>query len=59
MCDCFRLNGRENHMIAVRDDDGARAPSIGCVNQPPLLLGLLNDALDRRGLRTDNRDDAA
>ena len=43
-------------MLAVGDDDGAGAATAGHVNGAPLVLGVLDEALDGGGIRADQGD---
>src|SRR5205807_2403236 len=54
----LRLDGGENDVAAVRDDDRSGPAAIGGVDQDPLVARLLDDPLDRRGVGADDGDDA-
>ena len=50
------LDGGKDHVLAVRDDHGARAAAAGHVDGASLVLGVLNEALDGGGIRADQCD---
>lgn len=43
-------------MIAIRDDHSARPPPMRCVNECAALLAILNNPLDGRRFRADDRN---
>lgn len=54
----FGLDCRQDHVIAVCNDDGPRSSSVGCINQHMTVPSLLNDPFDRRRFGADNGDNA-
>src|SRR5574344_381665 len=53
----LRLNGRENNVIAVHDDDCPRPAAIGRINQALTIASFLYDPFDWCRLRTYDCDD--
>ncbi len=52
----FRLDRRQDHVMAVTDNDRPRTSAIGRINQHAPIPRFLDNAFDRCRLRAHNRD---
>lgn len=55
--DSLRLNRREDDVVGVGYDDGPGSASVSGIDKSTPITRLLNGALDRRRLWTDDRND--
>lgn len=51
------LNGGEYDVLAIGDDDGPRATTISGIDQPTIVLGVLDNTFNWCRFRAHNRDD--
>lgn len=57
VCHRFRLDGRQDDLAAVRDEDGAGTAAVGSVDKHARFPRFLDDAFDRRRFGADDGND--